>query len=114
MRLRSDIWVKAYVRTCAANGASAYVVHHGDDAAGAIFIKVTGADRYAELYGPAPAGLDSTDLDRRFVRLTVGGAIGDREADTRLAREREFDSDVWIVEIEDRHGRHFLEQWLVE
>lgn len=114
MRLRSDIWVKAYVRTCAANGASAYVVHHGDDAAGAIFIKVTAANRCAQLYGPAPAGLDATDLDRRFVRLTASGAIEDREADSRLAREREFDGDVWIVEIEDSDGRHFLDPWLVD
>ena len=27
----------------------------------------------------------------------------------RLTKEIRFDSDVWIVETEDRAGRHFLE-----
>ena len=28
----------------------------------------------------------------------------------RLTRELRFDPDVWIVEVEDRAGRHFLDQ----
>jgi hypothetical protein len=27
----------------------------------------------------------------------------------RLVKEMQFDPDVWIVEIEDKAGRHFLE-----
>ena len=38
MRLKSEIWVKAYLRRCTVNGAMAVVVRHGDDDAGAIFI----------------------------------------------------------------------------
>ena len=40
MRLKSEIWVKAYLRRCAVAGASGVVARHGDDDAGAIFIKV--------------------------------------------------------------------------
>jgi hypothetical protein len=29
--------------------------------------------------------------------------------DDRLAKEIQFDPDAWIVEIEDRAGRHFLD-----
>jgi hypothetical protein len=29
-------------------------------------------------------------------------------------READFDSDLWIVEVEDRQGRHFLGGWLAD
>jgi hypothetical protein len=32
------------------------------------------------------------------------------KVEERLARESRFDPDVWIVEVEDRAGRHFLDQ----
>ncbi|MGZ3362389.1 MAG: DUF1491 family protein, partial [Xanthobacteraceae bacterium] len=32
------------------------------------------------------------------------------KVEERLARELRFDPDVWIVEVEDRAGRHFLDQ----
>jgi hypothetical protein len=32
----------------------------------------------------------------------------DAEIETRLSRETKFDSDLWIVEVEDRAGRNFL------
>ena len=44
MRLKSEIWVKAYLRRCTVNGASGVVARHGDDDAGAIFIKIVRQD----------------------------------------------------------------------
>ncbi len=32
------------------------------------------------------------------------------KVEERLVRELRFDPDAWIVEVEDRAGRHFLEQ----
>ena len=34
------------------------------------------------------------------------------DADAYLARQIDFDPDIWIVAVEDRLGRHFLEDWL--
>ena len=31
---------------------------------------------------------------------------------TELARQVAFDSDIWIVAVEDGAGRHFLDDWL--
>ncbi len=31
------------------------------------------------------------------------------DAEERLAKEIRFDSDLWIVEIDDRDGRHLLD-----
>lgn len=108
MRLKSEIWVKAYLRRCAVNGAMAAVLNHGDDDAGAIFIKVVRGDRMAAVFGPAPAGLDDADLDRRWVAVLDGAFVAEDKADAFLASERRFDSDLWVVEVEDRDGRHFL------
>lgn len=108
MRLKSEIWVKAYLRRCQFNGAAGVVVRHGDDDAGAIFIKVVRADRTAAVFSPAPAGLDDADVDRRWVARFKNGFVAEGEAEALLKREAEFDSDVWIIEIEDRDGRDFL------
>lgn len=108
MRLKSEIWVKAYLRRCAVNGAMAVVLSHGDDDAGAIFIKVTRGDRMSAIFSPAPAGLDDADAGRRWVAALGGAFVAEAQADDVLMRERRFDSDVWIVEVEDRDGRHFL------
>jgi hypothetical protein len=111
MRLKVGIWVKAYVRICANAGAPAMIVRHGDDDAGAVFIKVNRLDGTAQLFGPAPAGLSGTETDRMWVAQSPPGTA-EEEIERRLAREREFDSDVWIIEVEDRAGRHFLDAWL--
>jgi hypothetical protein len=114
MRLRAEFWVKAYIRRCAVEGASAVVVRHGDDDAGAIFIKINRLDGTCLVLGPAPAGLTGADSDRRWVTLLSSKGISERESDSLLSREAEFDSDLWIVEVEDRSGRHFLDGELDE
>ncbi|MBK9077741.1 MAG: DUF1491 family protein [Hyphomicrobium sp.] len=108
MRLKSEIWVKAYLRRCTVNGAMATVLRHGDDDAGTIFIKVVRADRTAAIFGPAPAGLDDADVGRRWAARLKGAFVADEEADRFFAKESSFDSDLWVIEVEDRDGRHFL------
>lgn len=108
MRLKTEIWVKAYLRRCAVNGAPAVVVRHGDDDAGAVYIKISRLDGYVALFGPAPAGLPGADFDRRWVVCLAGRFVAEDEAASFLAREARIDGDLWIVEVEDRLGRHFL------
>jgi hypothetical protein len=109
MRLKSSIWVKAYVRRCQVAGVSAYIVRHGDDDAGAIFIRINRLDGSSDLFGPAPAGLADLNLERQWMRHGKGDPLPDSKADGILEREIRFDSDLWIVEVEDREGRHFLD-----
>lgn len=112
MRLRSDIWVKAYIRTCAANGVHAVVVRHGNDDAGAIYIKITRLDGTASAFGPAPAGWEGAASDRKWIGLTRDAGSPERDVDQLLARQAEYDPDLWLVEVEDRRGRHFLDSWI--
>jgi hypothetical protein len=111
LRLKSAIWVAAYVRRCHLEGAFAVVRRRGAEEAGAIFIKISRLDGTAALYGPAPQSAfdEAQPGDRRFVSSLAAGFVPESEVEVRLAREQGFDSDLWIVEVEDRAGRHFLD-----
>jgi hypothetical protein len=108
MRVKSGIWVSAYLRRCQAEAVPVAIVRHGDEAAGAIFICVDRLDGTVCLYGPAPAGLEGSEIERRWVRCLGSEPVTSAEASGYLARQRKVDPDLWIVEIEDRAGRHFL------
>lgn len=112
MRLKSEIWVKAYLRRAAVAGSPGVVVRRGDSDAGTIMIKIARLDGHCDLYGPAPAGMASDDGERRWTLLAERAP--EAQIETRLSSEMHLDPDVWIVEIEDRQGRHHLEGWLAE
>jgi hypothetical protein len=111
LRLKSAIWVAAYVRRCHLEGAFAVVRRRGAEEAGAIFIKVSRLDGTAALFAPAPQSAfdEARPGERRFVSVMAAGFAPESEVEKRLVREQDFDSDLWIVEIEDRTGRHFLD-----
>jgi hypothetical protein len=108
-RLRSDFWVSAHLRRLGIEGIAAVQRRRGAAEAGAIFVKVDRLDGSADLYGPAPQSLIDADAaeDRRFVSLLTEVASADVE--TRIGKELRFDDDLWIVEIDDRAGRHRLD-----
>lgn len=112
MRLKSAIWVAAYLRRCQIKGAFVAVRRHGADDAGAIFIKLNRLDGTADLYGPAPqtAFDQARPTSRAFVHHFKRQPAPEAEVEKRLAREVEFDPDVWIVEVEERSGRNFLDR----
>ena len=66
MRLKSEIWVQAYLRICAVQGLFGVLAKRGDADAGAIFIRVWRLDGRSDVYGPAAAGLATVDADRQF------------------------------------------------
>jgi len=111
MRLKSAIWVAAYMRRCFVGGASAVLRRRGAEEAGAIFIKIDRLDGTAELFGPAPqASFDEAQpTERVFAPLLKTRPAPVSEVEARLERELKFDPDLWIVEVEDRAGRHFLD-----
>ena len=113
-RLKSELWVRAYMRRLEGEGVSSVIVRRGNAEAGAIYILINRLDRTVQLFGPAPAGLDEAGSERRFVAYFDGRFVLETEASERLMREAEFDSDIWVVEAEDRDGRHFLDDWLAD
>jgi GMP synthase (glutamine-hydrolysing) len=106
-RLKTGIWVKAHIRKAAVAGVPVVVVRHGDDDAGTVLIKVNTL---------TPEGCTvlaaSRDLDGRRVwrRATGDAPVSEADADGYIARQTGYDSDLWVIEIEDREGRHFLDE----
>jgi hypothetical protein len=110
MRLRADIWVAAYLRRCSTEGAYAVLRRRGAAEAGAIFVKVDRLDGLTAVFGPAPqTELAERGIDRIWRRLHDEEWIDPATAEEKLRREIKFDSDLWIVEVEDRKGRNFLD-----
>ncbi len=104
-RLPTQVWVEALLRRAQVAGASAFILQRGDASRGDVLIKV------ANLRGDARAYVPRTSMAgaRIFVDLEsqdIGPA--EAEVDAYIARAKDRDRDLWIIEIEDREGRHFL------
>ena len=104
-RLPARLWTDALIRRANLAGASAFVLQHGDDARGDVLVKVSRLDGRAAAYAPSM----TMEGERVFLNLAVQG-VGPDEAgvDDYVRRAKARDSDLWIIEIEDREGRHFL------
>lgn len=110
MRLRSDIFVSALIRSAEVNGAVAMLRRRGSPEAGSIIVKIDRLDGAAAVLGPAPQSEALPEgVDRLFMRLHAQEWIDAADAESRLRSEAAFDPDVWIVEIEDRSGRLFVD-----
>ena len=110
MRLKSSIWVAAYLRRCQTEGVFGAVRRRGAEEAGAVFVKIGLLDGSAMLYAPAPQTVydESRPAERIFVPASPQPQP-ETAVEERLARELRFDPDAWVVETEDRAGRHFLD-----
>ena len=103
MLLSTDIWVSALIRRAEAAGAFAMVLRKGDARAGAVLVKVLNRPE-----GTARLYAEATRMDGE--RIWMQPAHSDREPDldAYIERAARVDPDVWVVEIDDRQGRHFL------
>ncbi|MEO1102142.1 MAG: DUF1491 family protein [Pseudomonadota bacterium] len=101
LRLKADIWVRAYIRRCVAAGAFAALSRRGDQSAGAVFIEILHRDG-VDLWAPAPMS-----AQRAFECIMEGAEPW--QVVERMDKEAKFDSDLWLVTVEDRDGRSFLE-----
>ncbi|MEM1088290.1 MAG: DUF1491 family protein [Pseudomonadota bacterium] len=104
-RLPTAVWVDALIRRAQLGGASAFVLQKGEASRGDILLKV------AKMNGEAFAFRPQTDMSgaRVFMDLTHQG-IGPEEVgiDAYIAKAKARDRDLWVIEIEDREGRHFI------
>ncbi len=103
-RLTARFWVDAYLARLAVFDIPAFVVAHGDDTGGAVLVKLATLDGQAVLF---QRSFDLMSGERRWVELAKGA---EREVDATITRQRGFDPDLWVIEVEDRQGRHLLDQ----
>ncbi len=103
MRLSTDIWVGALIRRAEQAGAFATVLRKGDPRGGAVLVKAL--DRRA---GAARLYAEAVQGDGEHVWMQPVASTEEAELDAYAERARRFDPDVWVVEIDDTQGRHFL------
>jgi hypothetical protein len=102
-RLTARFGVDAYLARLRFQDIPAFVVAHGDDTAGAVLVKLSTLD------GQARAFTRSFDLmtgERRWQEHIAGP---EADVDASISKQRSFDPDLWVIEVEDRAGRHLLE-----
>ncbi|SPF77489.1 DUF1491 family protein [Pseudoprimorskyibacter insulae] len=103
-RLSTDIWVHAYRRRLDLLGIPAMIVARGDKTAGAVLVKLNTLD------GQARAFTRQYDLMTGARRWDVLADGAEADVDASIRNQRSFDPDLWVIEVEDRLGRHLLDQ----
>ena len=103
-RLKTEIRVSAHLRRAQGAGAFATIARRGDPDAGAVAVKLYLGARSARLF------IQSRDLDGKMMwREPFEDDRSEARIDQWLDKEISIDPDLWVVEIEDREGRAFLE-----
>jgi hypothetical protein len=99
--LKTSFWTSALLRRASVEGAYAALSRKGDGDAGAVLVKVCTLDGNATVYRPI------RNMDGERVWLPKG-PDAETEIDAVIAKRAKTDPDLWVVEIEDKQGRHFL------
>ncbi|MEQ5869669.1 DUF1491 family protein [Sagittula sp. NFXS13] len=102
-RLTSRFWIDAYLTRLRLHDIPAFVTAHGDDNAGAVLVKLATLDGKAKAF---TRGFDLQTGDRQWTTLAEGE---ERDIDQTISKQRSFDPDLWVIEVEDRAGRHLLD-----
>lgn len=103
-RLKTSIWVDAHIRRCWISDIPAVLVRRGHDA-GVVLIKTNAFENGCVVLTPAVRA-----SGRVWIRGTGPDPVSEAEADSYIARQVRIDPDLWVIEIEDREGRHLLDE----
>ena len=109
MGITTGIWVAAQVRICDRAFIPATIVRHGHDEAGTVLVKINRFEQGVTVYAQAT----SLDGGPAWSRGTGPKPVTEAEADAYIARQVQYDPDVWVLEIEDRKGQYKLDGKIV-
>ena len=109
MNIPTDIWVSALIRRAGLEGAFAAVTRRGDARAGAVLVRVWNSrERQMALLAEA------LDSEGRSIWIRPIAATTEAEIEAYVQRSVRIDPDLWVVDIEDSTGRHFLVEPVAE
>ncbi|MEM7752188.1 MAG: DUF1491 family protein [Pseudomonadota bacterium] len=103
-RLTTEIWVAAYLTRLRLATIPAFILQKGDHTAGAVLVKLNTLDGTACCY---QRSFDLTSGERQWVVLAEGD---ETDVDASITRQKSFDPDLWVIEVEDKSGRHLLDE----
>ncbi len=102
-RLPTDFMINAHIRIAAREGVQITVIRRGDNSSGTIVLKINKLDGTARV-------LTQVRYDDELVWSPVSRTdpMPEPDADAYLDRQAKTDPDSWLLEIEDRQGRHWF------
>lgn len=106
-RLKAEIWVKAHIRKCGFLNIPVFVTRRGDETAGSVLIKI---NRLNDQCTVLTATTNFEDGSRMWLQGTGPNWVDEATADAYIQKQIGFDRDLWVIEIEDTEGRHFLDE----
>jgi len=95
-RLKTHIQVKALIRRCDLAAIGVVVTAHGDPDAGTILVKLYDRDSGSTVLTQTRRA----DGTLAWMRATGTAPVDESTADAYIARQRQYDPDLWVVEIE--------------
>ncbi len=108
MLLSTDIWVAALIKRAEMAGAFATIARRGERQFGSVIVKVLNLKtRDSYLLREAQQGDETVWMRPLETR-------DEASLDAYIARQLTYDPDLWLVDIEDGDGRHFLTEKVVE
>ena len=112
MRLKSELWVQGYLQKLSAAMIPAFVIRRGHESAGAIYIKINQLNGLCKIYTPTSAAFsenpEHTHDDRLWTDYFTDRQLTEHEADQWLEEQASYDSDIWVIELEDKTGNSHL------
>jgi hypothetical protein len=102
-RLKTELWVQAFLRRCQSDGKFGAVLHRGHADAGALMVVINHLDGTCSLLGPPPGPAYDDDGQRVFENRTET-PLPWADVNAKIQRARSFDEDLWVIEIEDKSG----------
>ena len=96
--LPTYLWVDAKIRELSDSSKPVYVLNKGNKTGGLVLAKVSNLDGDCKVY------TQQRDLEGQLGWFEQDMAEG--EADQYIRQELEFDTDLWVLEIEDREMKN--------
>jgi hypothetical protein len=104
-RLKTRIWVQAFLRRLGGEGVMAALIVRGDEDAGAVLIKVNGFQAGCRVYTQV-----RTETGQLVWMCGTGETgVPEQDADAYISRQRKYDADLWVIEVEDPKGTYEID-----
>lgn len=93
-RLRTELWVQAFLRACAVRGDFAAVYRRGDLARGAVLVRISSRQRLSCLYS------QTRQTDGSLAWMPLGIGLSDEQSLEMIERQMRYDEDLWVVDVD--------------